>query len=153
MIAPLRSRHRLMFLGLAVIVGPLLALALTGRPQVPSQQLPQDLTTSPPTGAPLATASIEGMRAHLAVHSDQWVLELGESLRNPDVLAYWSPESPTGMALPDQAFLLGPVSDSRSNIYSPPTGAGSDSGFLVLYSLGHQEVVATASISATGGAS
>jgi len=53
--------------------------------------------------------------------------------------------------LPDGAVLLGALSD-RPRTYSVPAAAASRAGYLVLYSLAHQEVVAAGAVPAMGSA-
>lgn len=69
-------------------------------------------------------------------------VRLGQDLRSPDVLAYWSAETPADR-LPSGAVLLGALSAGRANVLPRPPGAGGE-GSLIFYSLGHQEIVASA---------
>lgn len=80
-------------------------------------------------------------------------------LDRPELLVYWSPGEITGGQIPDDAHLIGRLTSSRPHRFAlPETNAGrtADSigraneetsaarGQLVVYSLGHQEIVATA---------
>ena len=153
MIAPLRARHRWMFLVLALILAPLLVMAFSARPQFPSQPSPK-LAATGSSGAGLHHESLvsrpfSGLDAELRQHPEAWTLELGEALRSPDVLAYWGPEAPTGTDLPAGVFLLGPVSSARLNTYRPlPEAARTQDGYLILFSLGHQAVVTSGAVNA-----
>lgn len=70
-------------------------------------------------------------------------------LRQPDVLVYWAPGGAPSAALPADAHLLGRLGSPVVHRFRLPTHAAqADAGELVLYSLGHQEVVATATLPA-----
>lgn len=151
MIAPLRRRHRLMFFALGIVVLPLLALALSDRPSIPSQPLPEGAAGvwSESDRQPIITYHPFGeLDAELRIYPERWVLELSSPLRHPDVLAYGSAE-PADTDLPAGAHLLGTVSAARPNIFHPPPSGGD--AFLILYSLGHQQVVASAPVGPAGG--
>lgn len=81
----------------------------------------------------------------------------------PDVLLYWSATETVRERLPDDALLLGRISDTRERRFSVPSiadghathakadtndGDRSLDGTLVLYSLGHQSIIAVADLSA-----
>ena len=158
MIAPLRRRHRLMFLALAILGLPLLFLSLSNRPSFPGDGLPAELAApwTEPTGEPLATHRPFGeLDAELRMYSQIWVLEVNDPLRHPDVLAYWS-SGPAEADLPADARWLGTVSTTKPNLFE---SLPSQDGFLTLYSLGHQQIVTSAPVDlpaasvATGGAS
>lgn len=157
MIAPLRRRHRLMFTALALGVTPLLAASLLWRSQPVSQTFP---VTAGPSDPPRLIVNLgadsQGFPGQLDIHGKGVVLRLHEPLRKPDVLAYWSAQgAAAGRALPGDVHLLGSVSAQRDN-YLPlplwPASSRVDEGFLILYSLGHHEVVASAAVPALGGA-
>ena len=153
MIAALRRRHRWMVGAVALSVGPLLYAALGSRPDLPSGELPAPLQGPDPatstTLRPFADQDAAGLEdtddfegTTVAVDDGSISIKLTTDLRRPDVLAYWSASAPTG-GLPDDAVLLGPVSARRANVLSRPAAARGD-GTLIFYSLGHQEVVASA---------
>ena len=156
MIAPLRRRHRLMTAALLVALPMLLVLALGARTPVPTvASLPVALAAGPdPRGADVETRDVFG---DLDVTVRSWWTAAGtviaitpaEPLARPGVLVYWT-ASPAVDRLPDDAVLLGALAD-RGRTYAVPNAVASRDGYLVLYSLGHQEVVASGALSALGG--
>lgn len=81
------------------------------------------------------------------------VLELKplRPLIKPDVLVYWTPERFSGATLPQDAHLLGRIGGTSVRRFVLPdhgplqgAAAPNHAGSLVLYSLGHQEVVTVA---------
>lgn len=151
MIAKLRARHRMMFTGLALAVSPLLAAAFLWRTEPASQVFP---VHNVPDDAPRLTLTPAGDSGlELALHAQGVVARLTQPLRKPDVLAYWSAQDATGVSLPDHVFLLGPVSARHDNFFPRqlwPEAANDGDGFLILYSLGHQELVSSTVIPALG---
>lgn len=155
MIAPLRRRHRLRTAALLVAVPVLLALALAARPSPPRVEArPAALAPGPdPRGGDVETLPVFGefdVTVHAWQTADGPVIGItpGEPLARPAVLVYWTP-APPGDGLPDDALLLGAVADRGRTYAVPPAAAGRD-GHLVLYSLGHQEVVASGELPALG---
>lgn len=152
MIAPLRRRHRWTALLLLVLFLPaLLVLVLASRPRpTVAFAVPEALVAEPAAGevifedpellGPVAVRVLRG-----------GVLELAASapLARPDVLVYWSAEAPA-KAVPAGAYLLGPLGDRPRRFPLPAEAAGVD-GHLVLFSLGHGEILATGALPAAGG--
>lgn len=68
-------------------------------------------------------------------------LELSADQDLPDVLVYWSPSTPQSAV--DDGWLLGVAPDARRFDYRLPAGAPEARGRVVLYSLGHHQVVAS----------
>ena len=126
MIAPLRRRHRVMTVLLAVAVPAVLVAALGSRRAVPASRLPATLAAGPTT----STATVRS-------HDGSVEIALPATVA-PGLLAYWTSQDVSGR-LPDDAVLLGPVGGSRLRTFPLPHDA--DSGRIVIYSLGHQEVV------------
>ncbi|MEM9556830.1 MAG: hypothetical protein AAGC60_21395 [Acidobacteriota bacterium] len=142
MIAPLRRRHRILVLVLTVAVAPLAVLALVQRPAPPPVERPQG--DGPPT------VTLDG--SSLTVHP-------ARALPHPDLLAYLTDTAATGTAatdtaatdtaatdtaatdtpLPADAVLLGPVSPTAPTRLDLPADA--PRARLVLYSLGHRQIV------------
>lgn len=148
MIRPLRVRHRRVVLTLAIVTPLLFAAGLATRRPIP---LSTDGAT-PPEADRHRDAEIvdrdESAWGDLPILTD-WLggpgaavrLEVTEPLRQPDLLLYWDPE-PAGDRLSDSALLLGPVGGRRRASWDVP--APVEGGRLVLYSLGHGEIVASA---------
>ena len=146
MIAPLRQRHRWMFIGLTAVLPALVAAAWLQRPTMPTSSLPGELLASA-SGDELASgdAGFADHRAQLSRFDSSIELLVQDPLRAPDVLAYLSSAGTSGDALPPDARLLGAVHPTRTNVYA--LGA-SESGELLLYSLGHQALIDRATLTA-----
>lgn len=146
MIAPLRRRHRILFIALAAVLPALLAAAWLQKPTLPSSGLPVELLASA-DGAELASgdAGFADHRAQLRRFERSIELTLETPLRAPDVLAYLSQADSSGDGLPADAKLLGAVHPNRANVYALHA---SDSGELLLYSLGHQVLLDRAPVAA-----
>lgn len=153
MIAPLRRRHRWTFVLLAIVLPPLVAVAIGQRPG-------RDLAGTPlsaEAAAPIPSSSIvlEGMFAdrtltgHLWQEGSQAVLAIDSqgAARQPDLLLYWTPspdDDPSKTGLPATAVLLGPLPSRTLRLYSLPTATAG--GQLLLYSLAHQELSGRAAL-------
>ncbi len=154
MIAPLRRRHRLMTASLAVVVPVLYVVALTARPDEPVAQLPAALA-SPPAGELDNDFGELFTDPQIVVRSRSdgttWWLELEprRPIARPEVLAYWSRSAATGR-LPEDAYLIGSLTGDRTRAFELPREALGRAGTLVLYSLGHQEIVASTRLPAFG---
>jgi len=66
------------------------------------------------------------------------------------VLAYWTPAGGSSDSLPADAWLLGAVGGLRPQAFAVPEAVQGREGQLVLYSLGHQEVLGTVVLPAIG---
>jgi hypothetical protein len=135
----LRRVHRLA-IPVLVIAGPTaLALAIAVRSPIPSMALPPSI--APAKASDADDGGENGPGFGIRHTSAGLVVALARPLSVPDPLVYWTPKPPEGTALPDGAVLLGPLSaDAIQVLPSPPEG-----GTIVLYSLGHAEVVAAVS--------
>jgi hypothetical protein len=145
----LRRAHRVAWIGLAVLLPALLGLALNRR-EAPAVMgsLPHALgDRGGPQDVPdwrdddrFEGAQIEASGWHSA---PTWVqLRVLEPLRRPDVLLYWTAARPAS-GLGDDALFLGSVRGTSVERFD---GVPQGDGFLVLYSLGHDEVVAVGSL-------
>ncbi len=137
MIAPLRRRHATLLPSLALVATAVLAFAVGSRSSTPS--VSPDAERSP-SGRELTT-SWEGptIRTRLSSEGELW-LQSEETLSAPDLLLYWLPEAPSD-ALPVDARLLGPWNGSGQDAFDLPSEALERSGHLLLFSLGHGELV------------
>ncbi len=154
MIAPLRRRHRLWFPILAVVVPILYVLALAARPRPPIAELPAALAGSVDGELVRETEDLFGdhpVTTRVRRGDGGWQVELEPAavIVRPEVLVYWS-ASAAGESLPAEAFLLGSLAGVRARVFDLPTAALGRDGWLVLYSLGHQEVVGAAELAAVG---
>jgi hypothetical protein len=143
MIQSLRTAHRRVFVALAFILPTLLVAGLGARRQ---QSRAADRRVSQmPTSFQLVKRSgnlwqkhslqVEFYRDSSRTGKTDVVLNPAEDWNEPDLLLYWSPESPEGNSLPPKAQLMGPF--VTGNVFRLPN---SDSGYLILFSLAHQIV-------------
>jgi hypothetical protein len=148
-IAPLRRRHRLWTGALALLVPAGFALAIARRPPRPElPAIPAALLDAAPAGLDAlfaADVSVARVRMTARVLRGQgrlWLeLDPDGDLRQPDVLVYWSPAAETQGRLPADSHLLGRLAGARARRLPLPAAAVPGSGQIVLYSLGHQELV------------
>ncbi len=146
MIRPLRSRHRIMIVAVAIVVPVVFAAGLLARkpaPRVPG--FPVILT--PPSAAvgdsvagPRVTNLDDGgLLAVTLVGSPESVsglavvVDIDVHRGRPEWLAYWTPADTVGETLPDDAWLLGALSDAGTNILELPEPAAAGGGRLVVY--------------------
>ena len=67
------------------------------------------------------------------------------TISNPDTLLYWSPRSySVKSGIGDSMYLLGTFNSNAPSLYKLPEIARHRDGFLILYSLGQDEVVSEA---------
>ena len=156
MIAPLRRRHRWMTASLAAVLPVLSVAALAARPDEPlAERLPSSLA-APAAGE--VEADLGELLADPAVavrartDGAAWRLELDPArpIALPEVLVYWSASPSAGGGLPEDAYLLGGLAGDRARSFALPADALGRAGALVLYSLGHQQVVASTRLPAIG---
>ena len=154
MIAELRRWHRRAFGALAVAVPAILVAAIAARPDVPvNAALPSDtrpaqvratrqLAWSRPDVVSSLELTTEGA-TEIAFDSQSLATE-------PSVLVYWlDPNDPSDP--PSAGRLLGALRGTGRQRIPLPADAATRGGRLALYSLAHDEVIATATIAAMGG--
>ncbi len=133
----------------------LLAGVLARTPEARMEALPEALRQTPKAPTSVLAVEYSGLwgatpiltRLFPAPHVGANVvveLEPQRDLRRPDLLVYWMPASQDADAFPAKARLLGRLAATTARRFSLPEAQGS----LVLYSLGHQERVATATLPA-----
>lgn len=163
MIAPLRRRHRAVTTALLAVVPLLYLAAVAVRSEAPVMaELPAPLAGEAPAGGTsagrvLLEADDLFDRAPITVRlragggddGDGRILELAPRapLAEPEALAYYSGE-PAGAGLPGSAVLLGAMDGTRPRAFPLPAAAAGG-GWVSIYALGHQEVVASAELPAT----
>lgn len=157
----LRKRHRQLTLALALLVPPAVVLALRARVAQPISPLPASLATIEPSRdpgdrwlVPLGDGELQVSLRFVAGGAvddpsnrgevAQPAIELAGTSRagTPEILVYWTSNDPRGDALPEDAILLGPLPFGSRARLPLPRAAAKSSGFLVLYSLSHGNVVA-----------
>lgn len=157
MIAACRRAHRRIHAGLWPVVFVLVAVALfTRRPVDAPTDWPAFLAEAERARATAASGAAAKREigplwsrddafgawpARLALFADG-TLELRprRPLDRPELLLYWIPGAFTGDELPDDARLLGRVTGTHAQRFASPANGGS----LVVYSLGHGAIVASA---------
>ncbi len=123
MTRPLRRAHRFTWLALAVALPSLFAAGLALRPaQVADERIVDRITLRLPNGTEMVADSRE-----------LW----GNAVAAPDPLVYWSESG--GKSL-NRAQLAGSLQQGRRSAIPVP----SSGGYLLLYSLAHREVLASA---------
>lgn len=153
MIAPLRRWHRRAFGALAIAVPAILVAAIAARPDAPvNAALPSDSQS----GQVRATRQLAWSRTDVdsdlsitAVGADISI-EAGSLATEPNVLVYWL-EAGESEEPPAAGRLLGAVRGTGRQRIPLPADAAARGGRLALYSLAHDEVIATATLAASGG--
>ena len=156
MIAPLRNRHRRVVTVLAVLVPVgFVAGILSRSPDPTAEAIPgelraelreapgqvvwarSDLWRDLPVDTALNRASDGRLFLTLQPRSD---------LKRPEVLAYWAPPGESEKPVPENAVLLGRLQGTLPSIFELPGVANGTPGRLLLYSLGHQELLKIVSL-------
>ncbi len=125
MIQPLRRFHRFTFFALSVLLPALFSAGLIARrPLVRVEANSERINLIMPNG----TAMVGDAR-------ELW----GKAVDDPDLLVYWTENETQMAALPASAQLLGSLESGRHGALRVPRD-----GYLTLYSLAYQKVVAQA---------
>jgi hypothetical protein len=155
MIRPLRQRHRFIFSALAALLPLAFVLAWSARnTPLRVRELPAALSNQL-SSFPHVLWEKQNLWPDLkmstricgdALPPTQLALELHphEDFNAPDVLVYWSPQS-SGEDL-NEAYLLGTLAGMHKRSWPLPQAALQSEGKLILYSLGHQRILATAAL-------
>ena len=154
MIAPLRRWHRRAFGVLAFVVPAILVAAIAARPEAPvNAALPSDSQPSPVRAARQIAWSRPDVVSSLELRTDgatEIAFDPQSLATEPSVLVYWlDPDDPSDP--PAAGRLLGAVRGTGRQRFLLPADAATRGGRLALYSLAHDEVIATATIVSTGG--
>ena len=156
MIRPLRTFHRRVFVCIAIAVPVVMFTAVAGRaPQPGESVVPFDAPTTPNRSSVVSESaelwrSVAILTRVLRLESDGYEVELSVAEINgqPDLLLYWSDDDASGR-LPESALLLGPYGGGTQR-FAVPAGTDPREGMLILYSLAHQSVFATAEVPNNG---
>jgi hypothetical protein len=123
MTRPLRRTHRYVWIALAGILPALVAAGLALRPpQAPEERLADRITLMLPNGTEMVADTRE-----------LW----GSAVDAPDPLVYWSETPAKSLA---GAKPIGSLAHGRRTALAVPAKGG----YLLLYSLAHREVLASA---------
>ena len=150
MIRALRVRHRATFVVLAVLVPAALGAALLGR-RTPAGPPPRP----DPADVSVVTqrSEVVAVWSHLSLITRMWRdedgslglrLEAWRAPAPPTTLLYWSAEEPRQGELPGDARFVGALGTPPREFVLRDAPAG---GWLVLFSLGHGEVVGSLDLS------
>ena len=154
MILPLRRRHFAVFSVLAVVLPLAYVAALATRDPLPiAPAIPAELTEAIPmdlaerlawirTGPLWTELGIETAVLPDAGGPVEIALRPTRDPKLPKALVYWVPGVQARTALPDDAVLVGSLAGQWPVRLSAPAEARGTPGRLIVYSLGHQRVVA-----------
>ncbi len=142
MIAPLRRRHRALFVVLALALPVGVVAALRARPDFPIDANVRPAAPHVLGRGTTAAVTALGVELHLALDRDSLLIEALDDPKVPDLLIYWSAQAPAPGALPADARLLGELPGTRLSAFpcppeSRPPGASTLTGSLYFYDLGH----------------
>jgi len=163
MIHPLRQRHRLNLTILAVVLPLAFALGLLARKASPTMHAAPSALSHEPFALPRMIFEKEdlwpGIKITTRVYTDApsgllFALELQprEDVHAPDILVYWSARtSGNEQELLKEAHLLGALAGRQKRSWLLPGTMERVDGKVILYSLGHQAVVASASLTISQG--
>ncbi len=158
MIRPLRQRHRFLLAILSILLPLAFALALFARKAPSRVQETSAVLRGDTPALPRVLFEKEDLwpdsKIAARVCADalppaQLALELQprEDFKAPDVLVYWSPRnSGADEELLREAYLLGALAGKQKRRWLLPEAALQAEGALILYSLGHQQVLATTAL-------
>ncbi|MEK7729639.1 MAG: hypothetical protein AAB354_14630 [candidate division KSB1 bacterium] len=150
MIRPLRQRHRFIVFALALFLPLAFVLALSARKTPPRmRELPRALSNEA-SSFPRVLWMNENLWPDRnlttrvcgdSIPPSRLALELHprEDFNAPDILVYWSPQN-SGEDLND-AYLLGTLAGKHKRSWPLPEAALQTEGQIVLYSLGHQQIL------------
>jgi len=139
-------------IGLALVVPAILAAGLLARRPLPQTEAfpggPEDLASTRATRA--VTSLDDGGRISVALYELEAspsglavALSIDVDRGRPEWLAYWAPgEETAGGRLPDEAWLLGALTDNEPARFPLPEPAAETRGRIVVYRLIDHEVVA-----------
>lgn len=158
MIRPLRQRHRIVISTLAVLLPLAFALGLSSRKAPPRmQETPTPLRESSAI-LPQVLFETEDLWPDFKIFTrlladalppTRLAVELQpqKNLSAPDILVYWTQQNSGEEAAPlTEAYLLGTLAGKQTRNWFLPEAALQSEGKLILYSLAHQTVLATASL-------
>jgi len=140
-----RRRHALAALALAVSAPVIVVVAVASRHTAGAEPADVGAALSNGRGARDIATNWTGASAKASLRfapdaSVYLTVDVDESTHAPDVLVYWTSESP-GSELPADSRLLGVASSHGTSEFALPTDLHAREGALVLYSLAHGEVI------------
>jgi hypothetical protein len=162
MILPLRRRHRIAFLALALALPGLYVAGLLARRavppvgEIPARTAAHRGEAEGPLVASLETLGGLPVRSRITRAGEGFVLRLDvrEELARPELLVYWSAagaKDAEASVLPADAVLLGRLDTALPSFHPLPARALGSGGALLLYSLAEGRVAAREPLPAVGG--
>jgi hypothetical protein len=153
-----RIAHRGIFVALALVIPALLLAGIGLRPTVPPLSTDETLFRAGGFAAHTGQDEVEivgeGLRFGLTRLGDgrSMVIRPLEIIAKPDLLVYWSERAPKpnedqGARIAD-AELVGSLSGRSRRVLTLPEGASG--GYLLVYSLGHGELLTDLALSIAG---
>ena len=150
MIQPLRTVHRRAFVALAVVLPAILFAGIEGRH--PGKSLTERAPELPSTAYLLRESN--GLWSQHSIDTKFYgragnpkdiyvVLRPMQSLNEPDLLLYWSTNTPQGNSLPSESLLVAPYTADEA--FALPLEK-ERAGILILFSLAHQTVFDSARV-------
>ena len=157
------ASHRRAHLGIHLVLWPLafalLYGAMAGRPPLPRVGAWPDFLGDPPVAPSEILWAREDLfgawPVRVTAHVDGTIdVKPLRPLDRPDLLLYWTAQTVRLTPLPPDAHLLGRIAGTTVQRFRLPEPRPADEhGSLVVYSLAHQEIVATANLPSRTGAS
>ena len=151
MILPVRQRHRMAFVVLALSVPLVFATAIVSR-QTPATPSPtSNVLFSSPRYETVIWERADFWENHrigtrlVGDRQGQFAIEVSETddLLRPDLLLYWTAaDSKVTGVLPENAIFLGSVQPEAPIAIKLPSDSGAWPGKLILYSLADHEIIA-----------
>ncbi len=150
MIRRLRVRQRRL-VGASLLLPIGVVASLAARPDFGASMLPLALLDEVSASVWVAAGDVEGeFTVRLGALGGQAALELTppSDLQRPDVLVYLTRGEPGLDGPPPDGTLLGTLAGERARLFAltPSAGQLTEASALVLYSLAHQERVATVAL-------
>ncbi len=147
-----RQTHRYVFAGLAVFIPTLLFAGIGLRPDVPPTFTFDSFLLSQAGFATDITTNLRhiqagkhtfevGMETDTA-QSSTLLIQPTSIILKPDLLVYWTPDTPTNERLQGNALLLGEISGTSLRRMPIPRAVGNGSGTVIIFSFAHQDIIA-----------
>ena len=151
MIRSRRQAHRIVFVSLALILPAILVAGLAWRPELPPiGELTEDLTVQSGFASAIDAGAVLVAEGALEVALQSptdggavMTIRPTSVILKPDLLVYWMPDSGgvSEVSPGADSVLVGSLAGRSPRRLTLPAGAARGEGQIVIYSLGHREVV------------
>ena len=157
MIRSLRTQHRVTFTVLAVILPVLFVAGLRARRPIPSVPRLPDYESSFDQRSGFILWDEIGIKARISsstIGRAKTFLDVipVRELEEPDLLLYWDDRRPETGSLSEKAILLGSLKGVKPRRLIVPQSVPASVGYVILFSLAHQRVIASSPWQSPGGA-